>query len=108
MVEASVRIVAPIDKRAEILDMFFRLKGPTAIAQGCNVCRVLQDADDADAITYVVQWSTKEELFEHFRSNRFRSILPYIEMSQVPPEVDINTISAIGGLEFLVSVLLAH
>jgi quinol monooxygenase YgiN len=108
MVEASLRIVAPADKRLEILDMFIRLKGPTVISHGCKVCRVLQDAENADAITYVVRWETKEDLIEHFRSNRFRTILPYIEISQEPPEVEVNTAYSIGGLEFLVSVLLSQ
>lgn len=65
----------------------------------------MQDADDASAITYLVQWDTEQELKEHFQSERFRRLLPYIEMSVEAPEVDVSTVERVGGIEFLVAAL---
>jgi hypothetical protein len=44
MIQASFRIVAPKDKRQEILDVLLCLKGPTEVAKGCRGCQILQDA----------------------------------------------------------------
>jgi quinol monooxygenase YgiN len=105
MIQASLRIVAPAGKHAEVLDALRCLKGPTEVSKGCRVCRVLQDAEDDRAIVYFLQWDSQDDLEEHFRSERFRRLLPYIEMSLEPPEVEVSTIDQIGGIEFLVAVL---
>lgn len=105
MIQAQVRVVVPDDKREEILDVLQRLKGPTEVSTGCRQCRILQDADDRRIITYQVRWDTQAELEDHLRSERFRRLLPYIEMSLESPEVDFSTVEPLSGIEFLVSVL---
>ena len=105
MIQASLRIVAPADKREEVLDVLRCLKGPTEVSKGCHVCRVLQDAEDKGVITYLGQWDTQDEVEEYFRSERFRRLLPYIEMSVEPPEVEVSAIDRVGGIEFLVASL---
>ena len=108
MIQASFRLVAPEDKRAEMLEVLQLLRGPTAVSRGCRVCRILQDADDDRVLTYLTQWDTQEELEGHLRSERFRRLLPYIEMSLEPPEVDFSSIDQVRGIEFLIAVLNSH
>jgi quinol monooxygenase YgiN len=105
MLQASVRIVVPHAKRGELLDVLQCLKGPTEVARGCQDYRILQDVDDENSLTYLVLWDSQESLEEHFRSERFRRLLPYIEMSTEPPEVSVSTVDPVGGIEFLVAVL---
>jgi quinol monooxygenase YgiN len=105
MIQASFRIVAPEGKREEILDVLLCLKGPSEVTKGCRACRILQDAEDERVLTYQVQWDMQEELEQHLRSERFRRLLPYIEMSIEPPEVTFSTIDQVRGIEFLVAVL---
>lgn len=105
MIQASLRIVAPTAKRSEVLEVLRALKGPTEVSKGCRDCRLLQDAEDEDVLTYLVRWDTKQDLEEHLRSERFRRLLPYIEMSREPPEVEICDFDRLGGIEFLVAVL---
>jgi len=107
MIQASFRIVAPEGKREEILDVLLCLKGPTEVAKGCRGCQVLQDAEDSRVLTYLVQWETEREVEEHLRCERFRRLLPYIEMSVEPPKVDFSTIDQIRGIEFLVAAISA-
>ncbi|QEG02158.1 Antibiotic biosynthesis monooxygenase [Stieleria maiorica] len=108
MIQAVLRVVAPPDKREEILQVFCSLSGPTEVAKGCRFCRVLCDADDDNAITYWAQWETREDLEDHFRSERFRRLLPYIDMSLEPPDVDVSDVDAIGGIELVLSVIRAQ
>ena len=105
MIQASLRIVVPKRKREEVLGVLSCLKGPTEVTTGCRACRVVQDVEDENALTYLVTWETQEDLEEHLRSDRFRRLLPYIEMSAEPPEVDFSTIDQVRGIEFMVEVL---
>lgn len=105
MIQASFRMVAPEEKRQEFLSVLMQLKGPTETLAECRGCRVFQDADDKNVFTYVATWDNQKDLEEHLCSDRFRRLLPYIEMSQEPPEVDFSTIDQVGGIEFLVQVL---
>ena len=73
----------------------------------CRACRIVQDVEDENVLTYLVTWETQEDLEEHLRSDRFRRLLPYIEMSREPPEVDFSTIDQVRGIEFMVEVLSA-
>ena len=105
MIQASLRIVAPEGKREEILGILLRLRGPTEVLAECRACRIVQDVEDENILTYLVTWKTQEDLEEHLRSDRFRRLLPYIEMSREPPEVDFSTIDQVRGIEYLIDVL---
>jgi hypothetical protein len=61
--------------------------------------------DDQGPLTYLVRWHTREQLEEHLRDERFRKLLPYIEMSIEPPEVEVGTFDPIGGIDYLVSLM---
>ena len=101
MLQAILRLVAPPGKREEFLDVLLCLKGPTEVLDGCYACWVGQDAENDHALTYFVQWSGPESLAAHFRSERFRRLLPYIDMSAEPPQIDISAAERIGGIDFL-------
>ena len=105
MIQASLRIVSPKEKREEILGILSQLQGPTEVVAECQACRILQDVEDENTLTYLVTWKTREDLEEHLRSDRFRRLLPYIEISREPPEVDFSTIDQVRGIEFLVEIL---
>ena len=107
MIQASLRIVAPEGKREEILGILSRLKGPTEALAECRACRITQEVADENVLTYLVTWETQEDLEEHLRSERFRRLLPYIEMSREPPEVDFSTIDQVRGIEYMIEVLSA-
>jgi len=108
MVEASVRIVAAEELRSEVLDVLHRLKGPTEVHAGCRRCRILQDADNASALTYLVRWDSVEDLRRHLQSDQFRMLLPYIDLSIEVPEIDVCEVEQVGGIDFLVTLLTAH
>jgi len=108
MIQASFRVVAPEGKCRELLGVMLCLRGPAEASSGCRGCQVLQDAEDARVLTYQSQWDTQEDLEEHLRSERFRRLLPYIEISEEPPEVAFSTIDRVRGMEFLISVLVPN
>jgi quinol monooxygenase YgiN len=107
MIQASFRLIAPRGKRQEFLDVLLYLKGPTEALAECRACWICQDVTNDHALIYLVQWDTQEDLESHLRSERFRRLLPYIEMSVEPPAVTFGSIEHVRGIEFLVQVLSA-
>ena len=105
MIQATFRLVAPEGKRQEFLEVLLCLKGPTEALAECRACWICQDVENDHALTYLVQWDTQEDLETHLRSERFRRLLPYIEMSVEPPAVSFGSVEHIRGIEFLVEVL---
>lgn len=105
MIQASFRLVAPQGKLREFLNVLLCLKGPAEASPECRACWIGQDVEDDHALTYLVQWDGQADLEAHLRSERFRRLLPYIEMSVEPPEVEVSVIDRVGGMEFLVAVL---
>jgi quinol monooxygenase YgiN len=97
--------VAPEGKRDELLEVLSGLRGPTEVSRGCRGCRIVQDVDEQNALTYFVEWESQGDLEENLRSERFRRILPYIEMSAEPPEVTFSIIDKVEGIEFLIETL---
>jgi quinol monooxygenase YgiN len=105
MIQATFRLVAPEGKRQEFLDVLLCLKGPTEALAECRACWICQDVKNDHALTYLVQWDSQEDLEAHLRSERFRRLLPYIEMSVEPPAVSFGSIEHVRGIDFLVAVL---
>ena len=105
MIQASFRLVAPEGKQQEFREVLLHVKGPTEALPECRACWICQDVDDDHVFTYFVQWDTQEDLESHLRSERFRRLLPYIEMSVQPPVVSFGSIEHLRGIEFLVGVL---
>jgi quinol monooxygenase YgiN len=105
MLQATFRLVTPPGKRDELLDVLLCLRGPTEVMEECLRCCIVHDVENDNALTYITQWSNQESLIKHFRSERFRRLLPYIDMSVEPPWIDISRIEPIGGIDFLLDAL---
>jgi quinol monooxygenase YgiN len=107
VIQATIHIVASDEIRSEALEVLRWLKEPTEVQKGCRGCRILQDVDDRNALTCVERWESLEDLEDYVQSERFRRLLPYIEMSIEPPEVEVDLLHRIHGIEFLERTL-AH
>ena len=104
MLQASLRIVAPPERRDEIVQTFRSLVEPTEVKRGCLGCRFYQDVADKNALTYVEQWRTQEDCERHLRSEQYRKLLALIDLSTSPPELRFHTISETSGIEYLATV----
>ena len=105
MIQAVLRVVAPPHLRDELLEVVRGLTGPTEVTKGCRICRAFRDIDNDLAFTYWVQWDDLDDLEQHFRSERFRRLLPYIEMSPQPPQLEVSSLDHLGGVELMVAAI---
>ena len=104
MIQASLRIVAPAERRDEIVQSFRSLLEPTRVKHGCLSCRFFQDVSDENTLTYVEEWQTQEDLERHLRSEQYRRHLALIDLSAAPPELKFHTVPETSGIEYLTAV----
>lgn len=96
---ACVQVVVGPEKRADVLKTLRALMGPTQFEHGCVSCRLYQDADNENVLTYVERWQRKEDMEQHMRSDQYRKLLAVIDESSEPPEIRFDTISDTKGIE---------
>ena len=99
MIEVTLRIKVSHKRRQDFMNSARLILGPTRIKPGCISCRLYQDLDEPDAVFLVEEWESREKLDRHFSSEQYRIVLSLMEASKQFPDIKINTISKIEGLE---------
>jgi quinol monooxygenase YgiN len=99
MVTINLRIKVSNKQRKDFINSAKLILGPTRIQNGCISCRLYQDLDEPDAIFLVQEWESREKLERYFSSEQCWIILSLIEASDQLPEIKINTVSKMEGLE---------
>jgi quinol monooxygenase YgiN len=99
MITVTLRIKVSHKRRKDFMNSAKLILGPTKIQPGCISCRLYQDLDEPDAVFLVEEWESRETLDRHFNSEQCRIILSLIEAADQFPEIKINTVSKMEGLE---------
>lgn len=77
------------------------LIGPTRVETGCISCRLYQEVNNPKSLTWVEEWSTREDLSAHLKSPQYRKILAALDMSDVNPEVRFDTVTETNGMRLI-------
>ena len=101
MITAKLQITATPERRDEILRAIRWLAGPARAKPGRTGCRILQDLDDEDVLVLVEEWTSREALERHLRSDEYRQLLTLAELSARPPEIRFDTVTRSEGLELV-------
>jgi quinol monooxygenase YgiN len=101
MIVFMMRVTAPPEKRQDMLQALRSLLGPMGVQPGCLRCRLYQDADDEDVLTWIEEWESREQLDRHVRSNEYRTLLSVMDLSVVQPEVRFDTVVKTAGMELI-------
>lgn len=81
--------------------MLRSLIGPTGVETGCISCHLYQEVNDSNALTWVEQWSTQDDLECHLRSPQYKRILAALDMSDVEPEIHFDTVIETKGMQLI-------
>jgi quinol monooxygenase YgiN len=85
----------------EIVRLLRSLIEPTRVETGCISCRLYQDVNDPHSITWVEEWTCKEDLKHHLRSQQYRKILAALDMSDVQPDIRFDTVLETKGMQLI-------
>lgn len=99
MVRTTIRMLIPLEKQSEALEILGSTIEQTQFEPGCISSRIYQGVDDARAIMLEELWMTTEDVQHHLRSDKYRKILLVIEMAAEVPEIRFDTIVQSSGVE---------
>jgi quinol monooxygenase YgiN len=101
MIQSTVRMVMPRQKRREALEILRSTSERVSVDPGCLSCRVYQDARETDVIMFEERWRSKEDLDQHLRSDDYRNVLLVAEMAIEAPEIRFEEIESSRGIEII-------
>lgn len=99
MIDVSIRMSIPADKRLEVLQTIKTLLGPIRSEPGCISCYCCLDAEAEQTVIFKEEWNTHEDLTTHLRSEHFSVLLGVMKLLSIEPEVRVKTITSAAGME---------
>jgi len=99
MIDATIKITVPPEKRKEVLQTLAEIIGPIRREQGCISCNCYVDVEAENNIYFTAQWNTREDLDTHLRSVHFGILIGAMKLLSKEPEIRFNTISSTSGTE---------
>jgi quinol monooxygenase YgiN len=106
MVEVVLRMVVPPHRAMELARTLRSLMLPLEAAPGFLACRLYTEAGRPEAFCFVERWRTSADLDQQIRSIHFTRLLAVMESAAEPPELCLNWIAEVKGLEYLARVRL--
>jgi quinol monooxygenase YgiN len=101
MIDATIKITVPPEKRKEVLQTFKEILGPIRREQGCLSCNCYVDVEAENIIFFIEEWQSREDLETHLRSSHFGVLIGAMKLLNKEPEFRINTIASMAGAEVI-------
>jgi quinol monooxygenase YgiN len=99
MIETTIKMTVPVEKRKEILQTLKAIRGPIRREHGCISCNCYVDVEDESVFFFDEEWETSEDLENHLRSDHFGVLNGAMSLLRVEPNIRFNTIASTAGLE---------
>jgi quinol monooxygenase YgiN len=99
MIDATIKITVPPEKRKEVLQTFKEILGPIRREQGCVSCNCYVDVEAENIIFFMEEWKTSDDLDTHLRSVHFGVLIGAMKLLNKDPEIRFNTIASTSGAE---------
>lgn len=94
MIDATIKITAPPEKRKEVLQTFKAILGPIRREQGCISCNCYVDVEAENTIFFKEEWKTSEDLDTHLKSSHFGVLIGVMKLLNKEPDIRFNTIAS--------------
>ncbi|MEE4111166.1 MAG: antibiotic biosynthesis monooxygenase [Desulfobacteraceae bacterium] len=99
MVRSTIRMLIPLEKQSEALEILGSMIEETQWEPGCVSCRLYRGVEDVRAIMFEELWASDEDVQRHLQSDKYHRILLVVEMAVEPPEIRFDTIDHSTGVE---------
>ena len=99
MIETTIKMTVPAEKRKEVLQTVKAILGPIRPKRGCISCNCYVDVEDELVLFIEEEWKTGEDLENHLRSDHFGVLNGAMRLLRAEPDIRFNTIVSTAGLE---------
>jgi quinol monooxygenase YgiN len=97
----SMQIVAPDEKRTEILRTLGSMLGPTRAAAGCTHAQLYADLDKRKTLLLIEEWNSREQFERNLDTAKLNTIVAAIELSSEAPVVRVDSVERAEGVDTL-------
>ena len=108
MIQVVLKLAAQTPITAEMLHTLRSLMLPLPAEPGFVSCGLYQEDDNPNTILYVEEWDTENELNRQIRSSHYSRLLNLMEAASSVPELRLNWITDVKGLEHLEKIRLGE
>lgn len=91
-------------RTTEMIQALRSLMLPLQAAPGFVSCRLYAEVGVPNALCYVEEWQTSQDLDQQIRSSHCTRLLALMEEAAEPPDLRLHWIAEVKGLEYLESV----
>jgi quinol monooxygenase YgiN len=106
LVELRLQIKAQPVHAAEMVGALRSIMLPARAERGFISSRIYQEVDRPEALFYVEEWNSMEQMDQQFPSQRFGRLLALMETAPEAPVLEVRLISETRGLEYIGSIKL--
>jgi quinol monooxygenase YgiN len=99
MIDATIMMTVPPEKRKEVLQTLTAILGPIRREHGCIRCNCYVDVEAENNFFFRTEWKNTEELETHLRSVHFGVLIGAMKLLNIEPDIRFNTISSTAGEE---------
>ena len=103
MIETTIKMTVPVEKRREVLQTIKAILGPIRRERGCITCNCYVDVEDEGVFIIEQEWKTREDLDSHLRSDHFSVLNGAMKLLRAEPDIRFNTIASTAGLEAIIA-----
>ena len=101
MIEATIRMTVPVEKREEVLQTVKAILSPIRHEHGCISCNCYVGVDDESVLFFEEVWKTRKDLENHLKSHYFSILNGVMRLLHVEPDIRFNTITSTAGPEVI-------
>jgi quinol monooxygenase YgiN len=101
MIVGTLRIHPSANRRLEVLEVLRSIQGPVLAQPGCAGCHIYEEQGPDEAVVLVETWESRASLETHLRSEAYRRVLVAIELSDSPPDIRFDHVSATEGMDLI-------
>jgi quinol monooxygenase YgiN len=99
MIETTIKMTVPVEKKKEVLQTVRAMLGPIRLERGCLSCNCYVDVENESVLFFEEEWKTREDLENHLRSDHFSVLNGAMRLLRVEPDIRFNTIASTAGPE---------
>ena len=101
MIVSYLKISVPLERQQRIMDTLQYVKSGIQVQSRFNKYDAYKNLNNSDELIIIGKWKSREDLFKHIQSKDYKAILAVMEMSCELPEIRFNSVSSMGGLDFI-------
>jgi quinol monooxygenase YgiN len=101
MIDATIKLTVPPEKRKEVLQTLKAMLGLIRREKGCLGCNCYVDIEAENNIFFKEEWESREDLDTHLRSAHFGVLIGAMKLLTKEPDIRFNTIASTEGAEAL-------